>query len=296
MITDKTLRMTSQALAGLSLLVGAAQVQATTWNTYTNTTCQASSLTLSCTSAAQADANGSSGGTATISGWANRNSGTSTNTTGYWRAANISRQGDSGVGINHGNTTTDPNEGTGSAPGYEHAVDNDGRTDALRFHFADGPVALSQLTLGWYGSDYDITVLRWTGAGTLPLNTTAGSMTHWGVNANTNVAIDSDTTVATANSWSGWELVGNYAGEYSGPSGTDRTVAINANGATSSYWLVMAYNSAFGGGTGLGMGNDAFKLLSFASTTPRQDVSEPGALALASLGLLALLRRQRRKN
>jgi hypothetical protein len=71
--------------------------------------------------------------------------------------------------------------------------------------------------------------------------------------------------------------------------------------ASAKYWLVGAYNTVFGSvshGTNF---NDAFKIsgLEFSNTTtenpPPTEVSEPGALALMSLGLgLVLYRRKRR--
>lgn len=69
----------------------------------------------------------------------------------------------------------------------------------------------------------------------------------------------------------------------------------------SNYWLVGAYNKAFGD-IGGDENNDAFKISSIQfntkqvnNTTPPAQVSEPGALALMSLGLgLALYRRKRR--
>ncbi|APE06422.1 hypothetical protein BM528_12120 [Alteromonas sp. RW2A1] len=69
----------------------------------------------------------------------------------------------------------------------------------------------------------------------------------------------------------------------------------------SNYWLVGAYNKAFGD-IGGDENNDAFKISSIQfntkqvnNTTPPAQVSEPGALALMSLGLgLVLYRRKRR--
>ncbi|MBB5206164.1 hypothetical protein HNQ51_003507 [Inhella inkyongensis] len=291
MITHQRLSSLVKATAVISLGVAAASAQAATWNkTTTGGSCSSFSATPSCTINAATDANGA-GTTATVTGWSNAATGTSTSTTGTWRAANLTDQGASGIGVNHGNTTADPNEGSGTAPGYEHAVDNNGRTDAVRLQFLDSTI-LRSVTLGWIGSDYDFTVLRWVGNGTLPTGATAGTM-NWRVNASTNVASDSDTTAA---GWNGWQLVGNYAGTVTGPTGTDQTVSINAAGDSSSFWLIMAYNSAFGTGAGLEMGNDSFKFLSFTSKVPASsNVPEPAGLALAGLALFGAGWVRRRK-
>ena len=47
-------------------------------------------------------------------------------------------------------------------------VDNINRYDSLRFDFTSA-VRLTQLNIGWMGSDSDITVLAYTGAGVAPL-------------------------------------------------------------------------------------------------------------------------------
>tara|TARA_Y100001956_G_scaffold63021_1_gene63237 strand:- start:273 stop:1088 length:816 start_codon:yes stop_codon:yes gene_type:complete len=72
--------------------------------------------------------------------------------------------------------------------------------------------------------------------------------------------------------------------------------------SSAKYWLVGAYNTIFGTVANGSGHNDAFKIagLEFSNTTvntppPNTQVSEPGALALMSLGLgLVLYRRKRR--
>lgn len=70
--------------------------------------------------------------------------------------------------------------------------------------------------------------------------------------------------------------------------------------STAKYWLVGAYNTVFGTTSSGYTLNDAFKIagLGFSNTTETKtntEVSEPGALALMSLGLgLVLYRRKRR--
>ncbi|QDG39028.1 PEP-CTERM sorting domain-containing protein [Alteromonas mediterranea] len=70
--------------------------------------------------------------------------------------------------------------------------------------------------------------------------------------------------------------------------------------SSAKYWLVGAYNTIFGTVANGSKYNDAFKIagLGFSNTTEKEtttEVSEPGALALMSLGLgLVLYRRKRR--
>lgn len=68
---------------------------------------------------------------------------------------------------------------------------------------------------------------------------------------------------------------------------------VNSNNLSSSFWLITAYNSAFGG-TSLSTGNDAIKVLG-VSTGVATGVSAPGTLALAGLALVGMgaLRRRR---
>lgn len=288
------------ALLALALaLASTLPVQAATWNKSTSGgTCNSivngtgyGSAPQACTVNASTDAAGA-GSTMTMTGWTNAPSGTGLGTTGTWRAASITNQGDSGVGVFHGNTSFDPEEGSASAPGWEHAVDNNGATEGVRLDFASSQVALSSVTFGWRGTDADFTLLRWVGGAGATGG--AGGMANWSVSTNNNVSTDADNNAGN-NIWNGWQLVGNYAGPApAGPTSTDWTVSVNSGGLTSSYWLVLSYNSAFGTGNGLGMGDDSFKLLSVAGRTQAQ-VSEPGALvlALSALGAGVWIRRRK---
>lgn len=234
----------------------------------------------------------SDAGNATVTGWSTAPGAQNTTATNRWRAANLSDQGSSGFGLNHGNTTFDAGEGTSP----EHSIDNNGARDGLMYSFGSSTI-LSSLTVGWWSRDLDITVLRYTGSD-------APNLTTWGITG-------SNTLSGTM---TGWELVGNYASvAYGSESSTSsaacqtsgantasctQTIGINAGGLASSHWLIMAYSSAFGTGTNLSNGNDYFKLLSVTGAkVPTSQVAEPGALALAGiagLGLFAARRRQRR--
>ena len=182
-------------------------------------------------------------------------------------AAAVSYGGDYGVTAALENTATP-----------QHAMDNFGSTDAILLNFSNS-VILKQLTVGWAAYDSDISVLRYTGVGAPVL---AGK------------------TIAQALS-SGWVSVGNYetvAGEsQTDGGGNNSTVtAINAGNGSSSWWLISAYSSGYGGtntgsvGDGSGLYNsgsyDYVKLFQVGGDKAPGSVPEPGSLALVAAALL----------
>lgn len=200
------------------------------------------------------------------------------NVSGSWTQKSLTYFSGNGVGM--------PSDGT-DVP--NHAIDNVGNTEGVVLSFGSA-VALKNVTIGYYSGDADISVFRYTGGGSTTL---AGS-------------------TATSTAAAGWSLVGNFANlqDYSGQAN------FNSSGSlTSSWWLITAYNPAFGstnssaGGT-LGVGNDYFKLLSVSSTCqttnangtcgatppPPSRVSEPASLALTSLALLGVVGARRRRS
>jgi hypothetical protein len=148
----------------------------------------------------------------------------------------------------------------GSSP--EHAIDNNERFDGVLLAFAAN-VSLSHLYVGWIGSDSDITVLSYNGAGVPAL---AGN------------------TYASLTGGGGWSLVGHYLNVGTG------WEAINAGGVDSQYWMVGAYNSLVGGDSKYN-GNDAIKL---QKVKGEEVVPEPASLALFGLALTAVAVRCRR--
>jgi len=152
-----------------------------------------------------------------------------------------------------------------------HAMDNSTQLDVLLLSFTQN-VALNQVTIGWPDTpsssyDTDISVLRYTG-------NSAPSM--------------SGKTVGGLLS-AGWELIGDYANLQDG-------VAMNVNAANknSSWWLISAYNTGFGGGHSWSS-SDYVKVLSVAATTTTQNnTPEPASLALAVAALAGIAGVRRR--
>lgn len=221
-----------------------------------------------------------------------------TNNGTNFAAASIYNWGaSSGLGVVSSNESSSANG--------PHAVDNGYGIDALLINFTSGPVNLTGLTIGWNGTDNqassdnngsvsgggssityndsDLSVFVWTGTGVPTLTS------------------KSPTSLMSADS--GWSLVGNYADVGSG----SNTESLLGSTTYSSYWLISAYSSAYGPGTNLGQGNDAFKILAVAGNTcsgkvtngacgnDSGNVPEPGSLTLMGVAMAGFVATRRRK-
>lgn len=165
----------------------------------------------------------------------------------------IARWSGSGIGVENQNSP-------------QHAVDNSsGDYDALLFSF-NKVVDVSKLGIGWYQTDADVSLLAYTG-----ITPFAGNLNGFGSNW---AALLSN----------GWSVVGNYNRNGTG------TFNVNPVDVKSQYWLVGAYNSAFGGS--LSQKNDYFKLNSI--TFEAVKVPESSTLWLLAMGLVGLVAARRR--
>ena len=200
--------------------------------------------------------------TATASAW-------SAPTDGKFAIASIGYYPYAGLGIIAKNEPT---------AGSQHAVDNQGGTDAFLINFGSANFALNQISVGWRDGDADVSILRYTG-------TQAPSL--------------GNNTVANLDNTAGWDWVGNYS-----TLATSNTLNFNNSGTvkTASWWLVSAYNSAYANvpaSANLNNANDYFKLTGFggnlvAVTPPTSDVPEPGTFALFGIALLGFAAARRK--
>jgi len=248
--------VTAVALAAGMGFVGSVSAQSA-WNVYNGTTaggtgwtgnsgCSITGTTYGNTAACSGavKTGGTAAGTSlTVSAWStSKGSGVDLQTISGSSYANayITDNVNSGFGANN-RTETAANT---SSP--NHSVDNTpGGYDFLLLDFGSASVVLDTVGIGWgngTGSKADLTIMRWTGAGSPVCVSTAQSPCS-------TATLGSKNTVAD----SGWTFVSNLqdvTGDGSTPFGGNAR-STGATGATqsSSWWLVSAFSSTLSGTT-----------------------------------------------
>lgn len=164
-----------------------------------------------------------------------------------------------------------------------HALDNVGKTESVLLSFSKS-VVLTSIGLGYVNTDADISLFRYT------------------KNASSDPTVNAVGATKAEMLTAGWELVGNYADMIQDT--TSPYNLVNSGNLGSSWWLISAYNSSYGGGvtstngiSGLQQGNDYYKLSAVAGTACTgtgancggRRVPEPGSLALASLAVFGVI-------
>jgi len=251
-------------------------------------------------SSVYADFNFGSLGLTSITAWSTASGTTASPSTGTtFATATLSNCGTAGTCVVNQNENAND---TGP-----HAADNHYGTDMYLLSFSSA-VNLTGVGIGWSGSDNKVLLVpgdvgyvagqvKYT---TLNQDSDFSVLAYTG--SGTGVGIVSGKTEAGLLT-SSWKLISNYA-----DTATNGAVAVGAKNSDqsalySSYWLVSAYSTAFGGA--LTAGDDYFKLLSVAGNTCNTSVAnnkcgsgkvpEPGSLALLGAGLLGLVASRRRQ-
>ncbi len=283
-------------LLGISAMPVPGTVSALTQWAFNDTNCLGTSGTTGGTCATDSlssyrEYGGSGGaGSVEVSGWANT-SGSANTLLGQGQ---ITHYYTSGLGVKNADAYSgDTNEGTSP----EHAIDNNERFDMVLFDFGDQLVELSQITLGWWSGDSDISVLAYTGSA--EANQSASEL----VDGRTLTAASQDLTA------NGWSIIGNHDVDNENDGSTPVGVQnINAGKVASSYWLISAYNPAFGSDCTPANNYcqadnpmDYFKIAAVAGTVQdapppppsSEPASAPAPLLLMYAGFGYLLRRKR---
>lgn len=231
---------------------------------------------------------GDLGGSVTLSAWSNtKNSATGTQNAYIESAYLGAYSGGLGVTNRDAGTAGDTNEGTiqnSTSPG--HTMDNDQRFDSMLFDFGAGAsVTLKTVTVGWWKTDSDMTVLAYTGT---------GKPTFLSANVGYSTLLSNGWSVVKASNSAHYTNAANGGVSQSTNALGYKPLAVNDLNISSRYWLVGALNTLVQSLPSADTSKDFIKIAGVTGEFGR--VPEPTSAVLAGGGLLGLLALRRRRS
>ena len=228
------------------------------------------------------------GGNVTISAWSNTKNNTSGTQNAYIESAYLGTYS-GGLGVTNrdaGSTAGDTYEGTiqnSTSPG--HTMDNSARYDSMLFDFGAGSsAALKTVTVGWWKTDSDLTVLAYTGSGKPTF--LSGNVGYSSLLSNGWSVVKSSNSAHYTNAASGAVSQSSNAAGYV-------PLSVNDLNISSRYWLVGALNTLVQSLPNVDTSKDFVKIAGVTGEYGR--IPEPTSAVLASGGLLGLLALRRRR-
>ena len=237
-----------------------------------------------------------SGNALTVSAWSNTKNNGAVPDAYIEKAYLASYSGGLGVtnrdGLSGGGDTNEGTIARTSVPG--HTLDNEVRYDSMLFDFGAGKAfQLKSVTVGWWQTDSDLTVLAYTGTGTPTFTGSSASQGYSSLlGSGWSVVKSSAGTTGTAH----------YANAANGGVAQSSTAAgykplqVNDLNISARYWLVGALNvlvQALPSGATVGKGNDYVKIAGVGGDF-RGVVPEPAGFMLLGVALAGLLIYRRR--
>lgn len=230
---------------------------------------------------------GGDGGGVTVSAWSDTRNSPSGTQNAYIESAYLGTySGGLGVTNRDGGTAGDTYEGTiqnTTSPG--HTMDNSVRYDSMLFDFGAGAsVALKTVTVGWWKTDSDLTVLAYTGSGKPTF--LSGNVGYSSLLSNGWSVVKSSNSAHYTNAASGAVSQSSNAAGYV-------PLSVNDLNISSRYWLVGALNTLVQSLPNVDTSKDFVKIAGVTGEYGR--IPEPTSAVLASGGLLGLLALRRRR-
>ncbi|MBK6654705.1 MULTISPECIES: exosortase-dependent surface protein XDP1 [Zoogloeaceae] len=229
------------------------------------------------------------GGNVTISAWSNTKNNTSGTQNAYIESAYLGTYS-GGLGVTNrdaGSTAGDTYEGTiqnSTSPG--HTMDNSARYDSMLFDFGAGAsAALKTVTVGWWKTDSDLTVLAYTGSGT---------PTFLSADVGYSTLLSNGWSVVKASNSAHYTNAANGGVSQSSDVAGYKPLTVNDLNISSRYWLVGALNTLVQSLPSADTSKDFIKIAGV--TADYGQVSEPASVVLAGGGLLGLLALRRRRH